>query len=200
MSQEPFLAPLERADGDILLRAYRPGDGPALRAAVTKSYQHLRPWMPWAKPEQTDAEAESTARKFCADYLSHREFVLGIWVGGELAGSTGFHLRGRDMMDCTAEIGMWIAADRAGQGLATRVLRIILEWGFSDEWPWRRLFWRCDARNKPSARVAEKGGLTFEGTMRSEVLDVEGGRADMMMFSMLREEWADRTGAGIASW
>jgi len=89
-----FVAPTSFSSDGIIVRAYQPGDGPALCAATTSSYQHLRPWMPWATAEDSVEAAEVRCRRFAARYLLNEDFTLGIWVGDQLAGGTGFHLRG----------------------------------------------------------------------------------------------------------
>lgn len=193
MANEPFLAPLEHRDGELVIRTYGPGDGAALQRAAVSSYEHLRPWMPWARAEQSVAESEALCRRFAANHLLAQEFVLGIWLGDELAGGTGFHARGGSIESGTADVGMWISAARAGQGLGTRALRALLAWGFGEAWPWQRLTWHCDTRNLASARVAQKGGMRHEATFRSDALDVEGRRRDTHMFALLREEWEARS-------
>lgn len=188
MSAAPFIPPAEHSAGDLTIRAYRPGDGPALQRAVVDSYAHLRPWMLWARAEQSVAESEAICHTFAGRYLLGQEFTLGIWLGDELAGGSGFHLRHGPIDLGVAEIGMWVSAARAGAGLGTRTLSALLEWGFS-AWPWQRLVWRCDTRNLASARVAEKGGLTREGTLRSDALAADGSRRDTHLYAILRDEW-----------
>jgi RimJ/RimL family protein N-acetyltransferase len=184
----PFFAPAELHSGDLTIRTYRPGDGPALQKATIASYEHLRPWMPWATAEQTIEQAEALCRRFAANYLLNQDFTLSIWLGNELAGGSGFHLRGGGLESGNAEIGMWIAGSHAGQGLGTRVLAALIEWGFGT-WGWERLEWRCDTNNLASARVAEKNGLVREGTLRSNVFDVHGRRRDTHIYAILRGEW-----------
>jgi RimJ/RimL family protein N-acetyltransferase len=189
MSNTPFLPPLEHHDGALLLRAYRPGDGAALRRAAVPSYEHLRPWMPWARAEQSEEESEALCRRFAGNYLLAQDFVIGIWLGDELAGGTGFHPRGGSIEGGSADIGMWISAAHAGRGLGTRALAAMLAWGFGGAWPWQRLTWHCDARNHASAHLAQKGGMRHEATFRADALDVEGKRRDTLLFALLREEW-----------
>jgi RimJ/RimL family protein N-acetyltransferase len=191
MANTPFFAPSEYTEDGMTLRAYRPGDGAALMAATVGSYEHLRPWMPWATPEDTLEQAEARCRRFAANYLLNQDFTIGIWLGDELAGGTGFHLRVGPLEWRGAEVGMWIAASHAGTGLGTRALAAMLRWGF-EEWGWLRLVWRCDTRNLASIRVAEKNGLKLEGTLRSDMLDVAGNRRDTHIYAILREEWAGR--------
>ncbi|NTV64193.1 MAG: GNAT family N-acetyltransferase [Oscillochloris sp.] len=188
MSNIPFLAPIEYRCDDLIIRAYRPGDGAALQRAVLASYEHLRPWMLWAKQEQSLEESEAICRRFVGRYYLGEEFTLGVWQGDELVGGTGYHLRLGGFESGNAETGMWIAAAHAGQGLGTRVLKALLAWGFS-EWPWQRIIWRCDTRNLASARVAQKGGLRHEGTALSDAIDADGKRRNTHFFAILREEW-----------
>ena len=194
MPERSFLAPLEATIDGLLLRCYRPGDGPALQAATVSSYEHLRPWMLWATAEQSPEQAEELCRHFCARYLLNEDFVIGIWIDGELAGGTGFHLRDGTLAGASADIGMWIRGSYAGQGLGTRVLRAMLQWSFHD-WPWQRLTWQCDTRNVASARVAEKGGMRREALLRSSMIDVHGARRDRYVFALLRDEWLDKVRA-----
>ncbi|HET9224488.1 MAG TPA: GNAT family protein [Roseiflexaceae bacterium] len=192
MDASLFIAPESTTGDGMAIRAYRPGDGAELRIATTASYEHLQPWMPWATPEDSLEAAEVRCRRFAANYLLNQDFILGIWVGDQLAGGTGFHLRAAPLALGNADIGMWIRGSYAGKGLGTRALRLMLRWGFTD-WGWQRLTWHCDTRNLASARVAQKNGMALEGTLRSDALDVEGRRRDTYVFATLREEWERRS-------
>ena len=191
MDMLPFFAPTTYTTTDFTIRTYLPGDGAALQAATVSSYAHLRPWMPWATAEQTLDDAEALCRRFSARYLLNEEYVLGVWRGDVLVGGTGFHLRHGGREQGTIETGMWIRASAAGQGLGTRVLAAMLQWGFTD-WGWERIVWMCDARNSASARVAEKNGLTREGVLRADRLDVDGRRQDTALYAILRADWLAR--------
>jgi RimJ/RimL family protein N-acetyltransferase len=192
MDTATFVAPVSFTGDDFTLRPYRPGDGRELYAATTSSYEHLRPWMLWATLEDTAEAAEVRCRRIAARYLLNEDFTLGVWVGDQLAGGTGFHLRGAPFAFQTAEIGMWIRGGYAGQGLGTRVLRAMLKWGF-EEWGWQRLAWHCDTRNLASASVARKNGLLLEATLHADALDVQGRRRDTFIFAILRDQWLERS-------
>ena len=91
----PFFAPERFETSSYVLRSYDVGDGPLLAAARTESYEHLRPWMSWATPHVSDADAERIVRRFRARYLLNEDFIVGIFSPDEtrLLGGTGFHLR-----------------------------------------------------------------------------------------------------------
>ena len=139
------------------IRSYEPGDGPRLADATNSSYAHLRPFLPWAWSDTTVEGQEHLCRTFRARYLLAEDFVLGIFspAGDRQLGGCGFHLRGRPVSHGVADIGMWIRADSAGQGLGTAALLTLLAWGFS-AWPWQRLTWHCDMRNIASMRRRRK--------------------------------------------
>ncbi len=188
-----FFAPERyQADG-FVLRSYDLGDGPLLAEAVNASYEHLRPWMPWASPHQSVQDSEQFVRKNRARYLLAEAFVIGVFSenGERLLGSTGFHLREGPISTGCAEMGMFIRQGEAGRGLGTRVLRALLDWGFA-EWPWLRLAWRCDQNNVASVRVAEKAGLRLEGVLRGQRAHVGEGRRDTACYALTKLEWRDK--------
>lgn len=48
-----YLFAPERYEADgFVLRSYDVGDGHRLATAANESYEHLRPWMPWATPQR----------------------------------------------------------------------------------------------------------------------------------------------------
>lgn len=56
---------------------------------------------------------------------------------------------------------------------------------------YRRLEWKCDDRNAPSRRAAERFGFTFEGLFRQHMI-VKGENRDTAWFAMLDGEWPAR--------
>jgi len=189
MDKQPFFAPEKLITATFTIRCYMPGDGALLADAVNTSYDHLKTFMVWAKPHTEVVETERSVRRWRAQYLLNENFTLGIFTpsGKRLLGSSGFHLREGDLENGAAEVGMWLRADAVGQGLGTRVLRGLLDWGFS-AWPWERITWHCAARNIASRRTAEKAGMHYEGCMRAVHRLADGTREDSLCFSALRGE------------
>lgn len=188
---DDFIAPLAHRDGDLVLRAWQPGDGPALATTANASYDHLSPWMAWAVADDTPEAAEVRVRRFAAAYLTNEDFGLSAWLDGQLVGATGFHLRWGGLDAGIAEIGMWVAGSHAGRGLGTRILRTLVDWAFSDAWPWQRLVWTCDPANVASTRVAARAGFVHEATLRGST-GHGTGRDATLVYGLMRE---DRTTA-----
>ena len=181
----PFFAPEEHRAGDLLLRSWRPGDGQELNRATVSSYEHLREFMAWARPDTSVEDSEGYARQSRARWLLGEEWSLGVWRGDRLVAGSGFMLRGQPLEHGTVEIGMWVRVDEAGRGLGTRVLRAMVDWADAD-WPIHKLTWQCDSRNLASARVAEKCGFQLEGHLRAHVPSVTGGgRRSTLLFGLV---------------
>ncbi len=185
-----LFAPERHDAGDFVLRSYEEGDGAALLSANLESYEHLRPWMPWATQDQTVDDTEILVRRFRGKYLMNEDFVVGAFSpdGQRLLAGTGFHLREGPLTSGCAEIGMFVRASEAGRGLGTRVLSAMLRWGFT-EWPWQRLSWRCDNRNAASMRIAQKCGLRLAIPTRGKGGEATSGRRDTACFALTRSDW-----------
>jgi len=76
---------------------------------------------------------------------------------------------------------------------ATEAMYLMARYVF-DELGYRRYEWKCDARNEPSRRAAERFGFTFEGVFRQHMI-VKGRNRDTAWYSMLDSEWGERKAA-----
>ncbi|MGE0444326.1 MAG: GNAT family N-acetyltransferase [Vicinamibacterales bacterium] len=79
-----------------------------------------------------------------------------------------------------------------GRGLqrtaaATEAMYLMARYVF-EELGYRRYEWKCDTRNEPSRRAAERLGFTFEGVFRQHMIR-KGQNRDSAWFSMLDGEW-----------
>jgi RimJ/RimL family protein N-acetyltransferase len=57
-----------------------------------------------------------------------------------------------------------------------------------DELGYRRYEWKCNNRNSPSKRAAERFGFTFEGIFRQHLI-VKGENRDTAWYSVIDKEW-----------
>lgn len=93
----------------------------------------------------------------------------------------------RDTINREGEIGYIFHPDYWGQGYATEVARLLVNFGF-DELNLHRIYATCDPRNGASAKVLEKLGMVKEGCLR-ENLYIKGGWRDSFVYSILEHEW-----------
>ena len=86
------------------------------------------------------------------------------------------------------EIGYVVAPAARGNGVATRAVRLLTEWGFSELGLERIELW-IDTTNAGSERVAERAGYVREGVLRSYWFKEEI-RRDFGVWSRLRGDRA----------
>ena len=198
MSDDPLLIDVpERLDGErTVLLAPRAGIGAELAVVITQSLSHLRPWMPWAQEAPTAESSELVVRRMLTDFIARRDLCFQIYARradgspGRLLGGTGLH-----RIDWTVrrfEIGYWIRPEALGQGHVSEAVRLLTELAF-ERLDARRVEIRMDPRNMKSRAVAERCGFVYEGTLRCDVLGVDGAPRDTCVFSKIRGE-TDRRG------
>lgn len=86
------------------------------------------------------------------------------------------------------EIGhIWYAPSIQRSRATTEVTYLLARHVF-DDLGYRRLEWKCNARNARSRAAAERFGFTYEGTFRQHMW-VKGANRDTAWYSMLDGEW-----------
>ncbi|MGI5287918.1 GNAT family N-acetyltransferase [Nonomuraea polychroma] len=84
----------------------------------------------------------------------------------------------------TTEVGYGVHPLYRGRGLATEAVRGVTEWVFSTT-ELRRIDLTANLDNAASLRVAQKAGFTWEGVLRSAVMEDDGPH-DLVVFGLLR--------------
>lgn len=72
------------------------------------------------------------------------------------------------------------------QPAATEAVFLMMKWAF--ECGYRRFEWKCDAKNLPSRRAAQRFGLSYEGVFRQHLI-VKGHNRDTAWFAAIDGEW-----------
>jgi RimJ/RimL family protein N-acetyltransferase len=86
------------------------------------------------------------------------------------------------------EIGhIWLGTALQRTTAATEGIYLLAQNAF-DNLGYRRLEWKCDARNERSRRAAERFGFTFEGIFRKHMV-VKDRNRDTAWFAITDDEW-----------
>jgi RimJ/RimL family protein N-acetyltransferase len=145
-------------DGLVSLRAWQPGDAPALAAA-------------WADPDVArwtgvpdgDRGVERAAR-WIAGEADRRQRGLAldlvVTAGDEVVGEVG--IARVDTGHRIAEAGWWLTAPARGRGLAGRAVGLFATWAVT-ELCVDQLYARLDPANPASAGVAARAGFERRG-------------------------------------
>ena len=174
-----------------MVRCWEPRDAPLLKEAVDSSLDHLRPWMPWAHAEPQPLPAKvDLLRTFRGQFDLGQEYVYGIFSAdeSEVVGGTGLHRRS---FEGVLEIGYWIRASRAGDGLGTEATAAVARVGFEVAGA-ARIEIRVVRENAASLAIPRKLGFVEEGTLRRFLHGPDGTplQRDAVVFALLREELA----------
>ncbi|WP_409273876.1 GNAT family N-acetyltransferase [Neobacillus sp. SCS-31] len=168
----------------LLIRLPKPGDGKAVFEAIKASVQELKPWMPFAKIEQTEEDVEANIREAYAKFIKREDLRLLVFdkQSGALIGSSGLHRI--DWSVPKFEIGYWIDSRYSGNGFMTEAVQGIVDFAIS-QLSAKRIEIRCDSRNVKSRAIPERLGFKLEGILRNDVLSVDGELRDTCVFAKI---------------
>ena len=177
---------LDLGDG-LTLAPLEPWQAAEFAAFVAAERDHLAPGCPGAAPSRTRSRRAAscsgtpTAPPPTAGASTPCASTAG-WSAGRCSASSS-----RTPGIC--EVGVWLAADAQGHGYVTRAVTAMLDWACCER-GLHRAEWHCVPENPASRAVAERLGMTHEGTLR-ESWEHAGRMWDT-------EVWA-RARAGVAS-
>ena len=197
MSWEGPPAPYRIETERLVIRCYEPRDAALMKDAIDSSLDHLRPWMAWidAEPQTLEEKAELVLA-FRAQFDAGKNFTMGIFSADETEqlGGTGLHPRNEPG---GLEIGYWIRASAARQGIATESTAALTRVGF-EICGVDRVEIRIDPTNEASFGVPRKLGFVEEATLRRRLPGRRGGPPrDVTLFVMFREDFDPAIAPGL---
>ncbi|WP_342505575.1 GNAT family protein [Sporosarcina sp. FSL K6-2383] len=148
---------------------------------VVSQYQ---PWGPNTE-EETLFFVETVLLD--AKKIPRRRFVFVVFEEKTATMIGSGELTIRDTVNREGEIGYIFHPDYWGQGYATEVAHLLVNFGFK-ELNLHRIYATCDPRNGASAKVLEKIGMVKEGRLRENLL-IKGGWRDSFVYGILEHEW-----------
>jgi ribosomal-protein-alanine N-acetyltransferase len=171
-SDRLILRPFREADAEDVARCV----GEKVIAATTLSIPHpytVQMAVEWISTHQ---EEYSTGKGL--------NFAVTLAGDGKLVGAIGLGLQPDHDR---AEMGYWIAVTQWNNGFATEAAKRVIDFGF-EVLTLERVFAQHFATNPASGRVMRKAGMHYEGCLRHHIKKW-GRYVDLMVYSILREEW-----------
>ncbi len=170
----------------LIIRIPHPGDGVEMHTAIIESTEHLRVWVPWAKPQITIDEEEAEQLKKRYSFMARKELYFNMFhkETGTLVGVIA--LWNIDWEVPKFEIGYFLRTSFEGQGYATEAVDGITSFAFNQLGAQRIQITSPD-QNEPSWRVAERAGYHLEGILRNNYRDVDGKLVDSRYYSKIKE-------------
>ena len=169
----------------FVLRPFKRGDEVSLRRSVNDwhiyrytalipypyTMKHARDWI------KKNISLNSNPKK--------GEINFAIVIDGNVVGGIG--LRSMWMTEVEthkAEIGYWLAKRHWGKGIMTEAVRLVTDYAFK-HLKLQRIYAAVMSNNKASARILEKVGFNFEGTLKRNYLK-DGKFIDAIMYAKTR--------------
>lgn len=178
-------APDEVDAGQILLRRWQADWAPDLLAAVRASLPQLpASGATWATDDYSLDSARQFLDRVARNWAEHSSFSYAMTLpDGDVVGAASLMTR---MGPGVLEVGYWVHSDFTGRGFATAAAVALTEVALSLE-AVQKVAIRHDARNRASARVAERAGYA-EVSRRPSTLEGASDRNEVEVI------WEQRRG------
>lgn len=174
--------------GGAEMRPLDPWRAEEFLANIDRARDHIKPWVGASFVAKDLGDARAVLQRYADAHAKDAGGIWGIWAGGVLVG--GVLLVTFDAAVGTCEAGCWLEPGAEGKGLVTRAATAMLNWVFQER-GLSRVEWHTNADNKRSIAVAQRLGMSLDGTLR-EAFPTPSGRGDLQIWSVLSREWQAR--------
>lgn len=165
----------------------------ALIQAINNNREHLSPFMPWVPNMQTEIDSENYIASCEMLSALGKEVSFVILLNEELVGRIGIHHL--DHANRKASIGYWLTKNAVGKGIILKSCKKLISYGF-EELQLQRIEITAAVENSRSQAIPEKLRFKKEGILRSAEL-INNKFHDLVMFSILKDEWNERSTTAI---
>ncbi|WP_449536848.1 GNAT family N-acetyltransferase [Ferdinandcohnia sp. Marseille-Q9671] len=172
-------------DEDLALKLVETNDAERIFNLTEGSRPYLREWLPWldttTKIEDTKAYIESCKKS----YVDQKGLYTAIVYKNEIVGVASYN--SIDWSNKIAHIGYWLGQQYQGNGIMTKVAKVLTEYAF-ETMKLNRVEIRAAVENDKSRAIPERLGFVNEGKIRqSEWL--YDHYVDHVVYGMLAEDW-----------
>lgn len=174
----------------LIIRAPKPEDWQPIYTAMQASMNELKPWLPFARQEQTEQDVQKTTKEAYLNFLSREDLRFHAFdkETGEFMISSGLHRINWDVRKF--EVGYWVDTKHRGKGYVTELVKGLTSFAFR-ELAANRVEIRCDPKNSRSKAVAERSGFELEGILRNDVIEGNGELRDTCIFAVIEAPKSD---------
>lgn len=174
--------------GGAVLRPLEPWQAEEFIGNIDRARDHIKPWVGASFVAKDLDDARAVLQRYADAKARDAGGIYGIWLDGVLVG--GVLLVTFDAAVGTCEAGCWLEPSAQGKGLVTRAATVLLDWVFRER-GLSRVEWHTNAENKRSIAVAQRLGMSLDGTLR-QAFPTRSGRGDLQIWSVLAAEWLSR--------
>lgn len=171
----------------LTLRRFTPDDAEQMYENWAKDERVTRylTWPPHKSPELTRALLEG----WCREYDKPDYYNWAMEYEGKVIGNISV-VRINERSEW-AELGYCMGYDYWGKGIMTEAAKAVMDYLFA-EVGFNRIGIDHAAKNPASGRVAQKCGLSYEGTRRAYYKSLAGEYLDIVHYGILKNDWEKR--------
>lgn len=173
-------------DDDTVLRPVFEVSVDDLYRLIDRNRTYLGRYLDFATPEYSLKDAETYARIGRENWGRTGEQSYVIIHADNVAGTIGMHRYG--VRNRAVEIGYWLDSELQGRGIMTRCVQKLTEMAF-EHLGVNQVNISTDVANNSSRAIAERSGFQSDGITRQWLVNAAGELADMVRYSMLKDEW-----------
>jgi RimJ/RimL family protein N-acetyltransferase/8-oxo-dGTP pyrophosphatase MutT (NUDIX family) len=176
-------------DGELVLRPWTPDD---LDAARLRGDQEIEHWFGFPPGVVLGEDLRQAIEQQQRGYSDSRRVVsFLVEHKGQVAGTAEVRQRG----DGNGELSCVMFPDHRGQGLATRAVRLLIQYAFA-ELGLHRVVTHAEPHNRTSLGIAFSVGLRREGIVRA-AQEWRGERRDYVQLARLATDPEPSSGGGF---
>lgn len=177
-----------RVNDDLRLELTDDRHAEAAFALIQQSRDHLSEWLPWVANMQILDNFRDYIHRCKRQHQEGTDYGYMIISNGKIAGRIGIHYI--HLHNRSGAIGYWLGKGFEGKGIITKACAALINHCYA-VLQLNRIEIKCGTGNLKSAAIPERLGFTKEGILRQAEY-VNGGFIDLLLYSMLREEWNER--------
>lgn len=171
VSGTPFWKPPELTTNRLILRPIELTDAEAVFSyAKNPNVSRYTLW----EPHQSAQDSLNYIKDYIFDYYAKgvpEPFGIALKENPQkIIGTVGCFWTSKQAN--AMELAYAVGEEHWGEGIVAEASQAVMDYCFK-EFSLKRIQARCKAENKPSARVMEKVGMTYEGTLKSAVFHRE---------------------------
>ncbi|MFD1125353.1 GNAT family N-acetyltransferase [Lentilactobacillus raoultii] len=138
----------------------------ALFEAVQADRKELRKWMPWVDDTKSERAEAKFIKYIQGQMVNGKVFMLTIVVDQVPVGMIDFH--NIDRANRHAEVGYWLSSQAQGQGVMTRSLEAIIDYGFKTL-GLHKILIQVDTENTKSSAIPQRLGFSREAVFKEQI-------------------------------
>ena len=172
-------------DETLMLRQLKVREYQTMFDLVDKNREQLREWLPWVD-YVTEAESYKKAiQAWIESNDANQSMTLGVYLEGHLVGMCGFNTI--DLLNKRGAIGYWLAEGYNGQGIMTRAVRGLVDYGFK-QLELHRVEISAGVENVKSRKIPERLGFEEEALLK-EYEFLYDHFHDLVQYRMMKRDW-----------